>query len=107
LVRKAVSFSKELERLEAARLRSRLDQDLTHVVKTLQIEVKDGPRPWVPSSPAMAVGLRDRIWTVKDLLMAAVAANGTMRISEARKGLNPSKGVTASQGWRRVPHGSR
>jgi len=47
--------------------------NLTRPVKTLRVEVNDGQRCWQPRSPAMAAGLTDHIWTVKELLMTVVA----------------------------------
>jgi len=43
----------------------------------LRREVNDGVRRWQPRSPAMAAGLTDHIWTVKELLMTVVAPNVT------------------------------
>jgi len=42
-------------------------------VKTLRVEVNDGLRRWQPCSPAMAAGLTDHIWTVKELLVTVVS----------------------------------
>ena len=42
-------------------------------LKTLRLEVFDDPRRrWIPRSPAMASGLTDHIWTVKELLKTVV-----------------------------------
>jgi hypothetical protein len=43
---------------------------------TLQVAVNDHPRRWQPWSPAMAAGLTDHIWSVKELLMTVVAPKG-------------------------------
>ena len=69
LVRKTLSFSKELEMLEASCAWEDLVYNLARPVKTLRIEVNDGQRRWQPRSPAMAAGLTDHIWTIEELLM--------------------------------------
>jgi len=73
LVRKTLSYSKQLEMLEAACAWEDWVYNLTRPVKTLQVEVNDGQRRWQPRSPAMAAGVTDHIWTVKELLMTVVA----------------------------------
>ncbi|RMD66063.1 transposase [Candidatus Parcubacteria bacterium] len=73
LVRKSLSFSKEREMLEASCAWEDWVYNLTRPVKTLRVEVNDGRRRWQPRSPAMAAGLTDHIWTVKELLMTVVA----------------------------------
>jgi hypothetical protein len=50
--------------------------NLTRPLKTLRLEVKAGSRRWQARSPAMAAGLTDHIWTVKELLMTVVAPAG-------------------------------
>jgi len=73
LVRKTLSYSKQVEMLEAASAWDDWAYNLTRSVKTLRVEVNDGRRRWQPRSPAMAAGLTDHIWTVKELLMTVVA----------------------------------
>ena len=51
--------------------------NLTRPLKTLRVEVNDGRRRWQPRSPAMAAGLTDHIWTVKELLMTVVTPDVT------------------------------
>ena len=70
LVRKTLSFSKELRLLKAA---STLEDGLynfTRPVKTLRLEQEDRSTAarWQQRTPAMAAGLTDHIWTVKELL---------------------------------------
>ena len=77
LVRKTLSFSKELEMLEASCAWEDWAYNLTRHVKTLRVETNDGQRRWQPRSPAMAAGLTDHIWTVKELLMTVVAPDVT------------------------------
>jgi len=72
-VRKTLSFSKAREMLEASCAWEDGVYNLTRPLKTLRIEVNDGRRRWQPRSPAMAAGLTDHIWTVKELLMTLVA----------------------------------
>jgi hypothetical protein len=44
-------------------------RNLTHKHKSLRIKVFDDPtRRWIPRTPAMASGLTNHIWTVKELL---------------------------------------
>ena len=45
--------------------------------KTLRLEVDDGRRRWQLRLPAMVAGLADRIWAVKELLMAVVPPDVT------------------------------
>lgn len=75
LVRKTLSFSKDVEMLEVACTWEDWIYNLTRPVRTLRIEVNDGRKRWQPCSPAMAAGLTDHIWTVKELLMRVVAPN--------------------------------
>jgi hypothetical protein len=73
LVRKTLSFSKELQMLRASCAWEDWVYNLTRSVKTLRLKVNDGQRRWQPRSPAMAASLTDHIWTVKELLMTVVA----------------------------------
>jgi hypothetical protein len=73
LVRKTLSYSKQVEMLEAACAWEDWVYNLTRPIKTLQVEVNDGQRRWQPRSPAMAAGLTGHIWTIKELLMTVVA----------------------------------
>jgi len=68
LVRKTLSFSKELEMFEAASVWEDAVYNLTRPVKTLRLEVNDEKRRFQPRSPAMAAGLTDHLWTIKELL---------------------------------------
>jgi len=77
LVRKTLSFSKELEMLKASCAWEDWVYNLTRPVKTLRVEVNDGRCRWQLRSPAMAAGLTDHIWTVKELLMTVVAPDVT------------------------------
>ena len=72
LVRKTLSYSKQLAALKAACAWEDWVYNLTRPVKTLQVAVNEGWQRWQPRSPAMAAGLTDHIWTVKELLMTVV-----------------------------------
>jgi hypothetical protein len=70
LVRKTLSFSKELRFLEASTILEDAIYNFTRPVKTLRVELPN-PRNlarWQQRSPAMAAGLTDHIWTVQELL---------------------------------------
>ena len=72
LVRKTLAFSKRLEMYRASAIWEDLVYNLARPLKTLRLEVNDPHRRWQPRSPAMAAGLSDRIWTVKELLSTVV-----------------------------------
>jgi len=70
LVRKTLSFSKELRFLKASSTLEDAIYNFTRPVKTLRVEVAN-PRDqarWQQRTPAMAAGLTDHIWTVGELL---------------------------------------
>ncbi len=68
LVRKTLSFSKQLSALKHACAWEDWVYNLTRPVKTLREEVAEPGRRWQPCSPAMAAGLTDHIWTIQELL---------------------------------------
>ncbi len=72
LVRKSLSYSKQREALEAACAWEDWVYNLTRTVETLALPVWDGNRRWKRQTPAMAAGLTDHIWTIKELLMTVV-----------------------------------
>ena len=72
LVRKTLSYSKQLEALEAACAWEDWVYNLTRTVETLSRPVGDDPRRRQRQTPAMAAGLTDHIWTIKELLMTVV-----------------------------------
>jgi hypothetical protein len=72
LTRKTLAFSKQLQMYRASAAWEDLIYNLARPLKTLRLEVNDSHRRWQPRSPAMAAGLADRIWTVKDLLTTVV-----------------------------------
>ena len=72
LVRKTLSFAKQLEMLKASSVREDMVYNLTRPVKTLRLEVNEERRRFQPRSPAIAAGLTDHIWTIKELLITVV-----------------------------------
>jgi len=70
LVRKTLSFSKELRFLKASSVFEDALYNFTRPVKTLRVEVSNPSKQarWQQRSPAMAAGLTDHIWTVQELL---------------------------------------
>jgi hypothetical protein len=70
LVRKTLSFSKELRILSAASALEDALYNFTRPVRTLHVELAEPTRQarWQPRTPAMAASLTDHIWTVKELL---------------------------------------
>ena len=72
LVRKTLSYSKQVEALEAACAWEDWVYNLTRPVATRSLPVRDGSCRWKRQSPAMAAGLSDHIWTIKELLLTVV-----------------------------------
>jgi len=70
LVRKTLSFSKELRFLKASSVLEDALYNFTRPVKTLRAELPNPSKQarWQQRSPAMAAGLTDHIWSVQELL---------------------------------------
>ena len=70
LVRKTLSFSKELRFLKAATALEDALYNFTRPVKTLRVEFVNQTKQarWQLRTPAMAAGLTDHIWTPRELL---------------------------------------
>jgi len=70
LVRKTLSFSKELRFLEASTTLEDALYNFTRPVKTLRVKLPNPSKQarWQQRTPAMAAGLTDHIWTVQELL---------------------------------------
>src|SRR5712664_1456254 len=70
LVRKTLSFSKELRFLKASSVLEDALYNFTRPVKTLRAELTNPSKQarWQQRSPAMAAGLTDHIWSVQELL---------------------------------------
>jgi len=70
LVRKTLGFSKELTMLQASCVWEDVIYNLTRSVKTLRLEVMpQTKRRWIHRSPAMAAGITDHIWSIRQVLM--------------------------------------
>jgi hypothetical protein len=73
LVRKTLAFSKDVGMYRASAAWQDLVYNLARSLKTLRLEIFSDPkRRWQQRSPAMASGLTDHIWTVKELLKTVV-----------------------------------
>jgi hypothetical protein len=73
LTRRTLAFSKLVEMYEASAAWQDLVYNLARPLKTLRLETLEDPkRRWQPRSPAMAAGLTDHIWTIKELLKTVV-----------------------------------
>ena len=74
LVRKSLSYSKQLKLLRAACSWEDWVYNMTRPVKTLRVKqvTGSGHQRWQPRTPALAAGLTDHIWTIKELLMTVV-----------------------------------
>lgn len=78
LTRTTLGFSKDVAMYRASAAWEDLIYNFGRPVKTLREEVPDDPkRRWKPRTPAMAAGLTDHIWTVKELLTTVVVPNNT------------------------------
>ncbi len=78
LVRKTLAFSKSVEMHQAAATWDDLCYNLTHKHKSLRIKVFSNPnRRWIPRTPAMAAGLTDHVWNVKEILYSIPIPNNT------------------------------
>jgi hypothetical protein len=69
LVRKTLGFSKDLDMHRASAIWEDAIYNLIRPLKTLRVRVQeDASRRWLPRTPAMASGLTDHIWTIRELL---------------------------------------
>jgi hypothetical protein len=76
LVRHTLGFSKDLAMYQASAAWEDAVYNLVRPLKTLRLEVHDAPgQRWRPRTPAIAAGLTDHIWTVKELLIIVVLPN--------------------------------
>jgi hypothetical protein len=71
LVRKTLGYSKRLAMLEAACDWEDVVYNFTRSVKTLRCAINLDGKRWVPCSPAMAAGLADHLWSIREQLMLA------------------------------------
>jgi hypothetical protein len=71
LLRKTLGSSKELEMLRASSIWEDAVYNLARGLKSLRVESQQaGNRRWIRRSPAMAAGLTDHIWEIKEILTA-------------------------------------
>jgi hypothetical protein len=76
LVRQTLGFSKDLACYRASVAWEDAVYNLVRPLKTLRLAVVDQPgRRWQPRTPAMAAGLTDHIWTLRELLTKIVPPN--------------------------------
>lgn len=76
LVRETLGFSKNLEMYRASAAWEDAVYNWVRPLKTLRIALHDVPgRRWQPRTPAMAAGLTDHPWAVKELLTTIVLPN--------------------------------
>jgi hypothetical protein len=69
LVRKTLGYSKELGMLRASSIWEDAVYNLGRALKTLRIESSEAAvGRWKKRSPAMAAGLTDHIWEIKEIL---------------------------------------
>lgn len=69
LVRKTLGFSKSVPMHRAAAVWEDAVYNLVRPLKTLRQKTsEEGGRRWLPRTPAMAAGVTEHIWTVKELL---------------------------------------
>ena len=76
LVRRTLGPSKNLAGYRASAAWDDAVYNLVRPLKTLRQAVTNQPgRRWQPRTPAMAAGLTDHIWTLKELLTSVVSPN--------------------------------
>ncbi|HIC86411.1 MAG TPA: IS1 family transposase [Desulfobacterales bacterium] len=68
-VRKTLAFSKALTMHKAAATLEDGYYNLIRPHKSLRIELNQSEKRWKPRTPALAAGLTDHIWTVKELFL--------------------------------------
>jgi hypothetical protein len=73
VVRKTLSYSKELRYLRASCAWEDAAYNWTRRHRSLRVKSSTSGRKWDPRSPAMAAGLTDHLWSVRELLMAVVS----------------------------------
>ena len=72
LTRKSIGFSKEIGIHKACARLEDMYYNLIRPHKTLRLSENDGIRKWKKRTPAMAAGLTDHIWTLKELFATVV-----------------------------------
>jgi hypothetical protein len=70
LVRKTLGFSKQVKMFVASSIWEDVVYNLMRPVKTLRLEVVPQlKRRWIQRSPAMAAGITDHLWSIRELLI--------------------------------------
>jgi hypothetical protein len=69
LVRKTLGYSKPLEMLKAACAWEEGVYNFARSVKPLRCAINIEGKRWLQASPAMAAGLTDHIWSIRELLL--------------------------------------
>ena len=70
LVGKTLGCSKQLDMLQAACVWEDVVYNLTRPLKTLRIKaLPQTDRRWIPRSPAMAAGITNHVWSIREVLM--------------------------------------
>jgi hypothetical protein len=75
LVRKTLSFSRAVRRLVASCLWEDAVYNWTRAHQSLRASSSTPGRKWDPRTPAMAAGLTDHVWSVRELLTSVVPPN--------------------------------
>jgi len=75
LVRKTLGYSKRLEMLKAACAWEDAVYNLAHSIKILCVEVNSETSRWQQRSAAMAAGITDHIWSIRELLLRVPVPN--------------------------------
>ncbi len=87
LVRHTLGFSKDVDLYRASAAWEDAIYNLVRPLKTLRVAIQNVcGRRWQPWSPAMAAGLTDHLWTVKELLT-------TIMLPNTRKGDYQTRGA--------------
>jgi len=69
ITRKGLGFSKDLDMYRHAVALEDLVYNVARPLKSLRVRItNDELRRWEPRTPAMAAGLTDHIWTIKEIL---------------------------------------
>ena len=69
ITRNGLGFSKDLDMYTYAAALEDVVYNLARPLKSLRVRINDdSPRRWEPRTPAMAAGLTDHVWTIKEML---------------------------------------
>jgi hypothetical protein len=73
LTRKGIAFSKNIDMHQAAAALDDIYYNFIKPMKTLRLNAEENSRlKWLPRTPAMAAGLTDHIWTLKEVFSMVV-----------------------------------